>query len=144
MRSRIEWSKHHYYPTVLTEQRTERSVVTTLFGLEKAFDSIPREGFWIVLHKRGCSATLSRLLRLLHDDTPCCFAINGDHSGSYQIIYGVKQGGVLVPTPFAFLFMVVLRRSCILLLRISACAVARAAISSTRPGLEGLPKGRTE
>ncbi|KPJ16147.1 Adrenodoxin-like protein, mitochondrial [Papilio machaon] len=86
-----------------------RPLYLCFVDLEKAFDSVPREALWLVLHKIGCTEKFVRLIRLLHDDMHCCVAVNDEQSDFFPVTCGVKQGCVLAPTLFALYFSVVVQ-----------------------------------
>ena len=75
------------------EQRQDLYI--TFVDLNKAFDSVSREGLWKILAKFGCSEKFVKMVRLFYDDMVARVLNDGGSSEPFQVINGVKQGCVL-------------------------------------------------
>ena len=80
-------------------------------GLTKAFDSVNREGLYIVLGKLGCPQKLLNLIRLLHKRMMATVAYENEESKALAVNNGVKQGCVLAPVLFNMYFSYVVRHA---------------------------------
>ena len=88
------------------EQRQDLYI--TFVDLNKAFDSVSREGLWKILAKFGCLEKFVKMVRLFHDDMVARVLNDGGSSESFQVTNGVKQGCVLAPTLFSMMFAAML------------------------------------
>ncbi|ROT64732.1 putative endosomal membrane protein EMP70 [Penaeus vannamei] len=88
------------------EQNQELHLV--FVDLTKAFDTVNRNGLWKILQKFGCPDKLTALIASFHDSMQVRVQENGDSSDPFQEKNGVKQGCVLAPTLFSFLFAAML------------------------------------
>ena len=77
--------------------------------LTKAFDSVNREGLWILLEKLGCPAKFLKILREFHDDMCARVIDKGSVSDPFSVGSGVTQGCTMAPTLFAIYFAAMLR-----------------------------------
>ena len=77
--------------------------------LTKAFDSVNREGLWILLEKLGCPANFLNILREFHDGMCARVIDKGSVSDPFPVGNGVKQGCTMAPTLFAIYFAAMLR-----------------------------------
>ena len=85
------------------KKRQEHGLETWVFFLDlvKAFDRVPRELLWTILHKFGVPPKLVSLLKSLHDHVYVKFNVDGvEHVLTCTI--GVKQGDILGPVLFTF------------------------------------------
>ena len=80
----------------------------TFVDLNKAFDSVSREGLWKILAKFGCLEKFVKMVRLFHDDMVARVLNDGGSSELFQVTNGVKQGCVLAPTLFSMMFAAML------------------------------------
>ena len=80
-------------------------------GLIKAFDSVNREGLYILLGKLGCPQKLLNLIRLLHKRMMATVAYENEESKAFAVNNGVKQGCVLAPVLFNMYFSYVVRHA---------------------------------
>ena len=88
------------------KKRREHSLETWILFLDlvKAFDRVPRELLWNLLHRFGVPPKILNLLRAVHKDVIVKFEVEGvTHEVNCSI--GVKQGDVLGPVLFT-IFMV--------------------------------------
>ncbi|XP_010792429.1 RNA binding protein fox-1 homolog 3-like [Notothenia coriiceps] len=77
--------------------------------LTKAFDSVSRQAFWLVLAKIGCPEKYVRVLRLLHDNmSATVLSGSGDETEPFRVDTGVKQGCVIAPTLFSIFVAAIL------------------------------------
>lgn len=86
----------------------QMDLYTVFIDLTKAFDTVNREALWSVLLKLGCPQKFTNLIRLFHDDMTGQVLSNGEHSNTFVISNGVKQGCVLAPVLFNLFFTQVL------------------------------------
>lgn len=85
-----------------------RPLYMCFVDLEKAFDRVPREALWRVLHKTGCPEKFVNLIRQFHVDMMAKVRHENEFSEPFPVTSGVKQGCVLAPTLFALYFSAVL------------------------------------
>jgi hypothetical protein len=88
------------------EQQEELYLI--FIDLTKAFDSVNREGLWLVLQRIGCPEKFIKLVRSLHDGMEARVCENGCLSEPFQVTNGTKQGCVLAPTLFSVFFSAML------------------------------------
>ncbi|VDM01816.1 unnamed protein product [Schistocephalus solidus] len=77
---------------------------STFVGLTNAFDTLNGEVLWKIIQKFGCPDSFTHMVRHLHDDIMVCVTDNGATSKAFTVTNGVKQGCVLAPTLFSFVF----------------------------------------
>ena len=70
----------------------------TYVDLNKAFDTVCREGLWKIMAKYGCPRKFIAIVRQLHDGMMARVEDNGETSEPFPVSNGVKQGCVLAPT----------------------------------------------
>ena len=80
----------------------------TFIDLTKAFDSVHREGLWMVLKKIGCPDKFVSIVRSFHDGMMGCVLDDGEISSPFDISHGTKQGCVLAPMLFSIFFAMML------------------------------------
>ena len=71
---------------------------TTFVDLTKAFDTVSRNGLWKIMAKFGCPDKFIGMVRQFHDGMQASVQDDGEHSSSFPVTNGVKQGCVLAPT----------------------------------------------
>jgi len=76
--------------------------------LTKAFDTVNQNGLWKILQKFGCPDKLTELIASFHNGMQARVQENADTSDPFKVRNGVKQGCVLAPTLFSFLFAAML------------------------------------
>ncbi|BHF85940.1 hypothetical protein SprV_1002911600 [Sparganum proliferum] len=76
--------------------------------LTKAFNTVNREGMWKIIQKLGCPERFIEVVRQLHDGMMARVTDNGAVSEAFVVTNGVKQGCVLAPTLFSFMFSAML------------------------------------
>ena len=79
--------------------------------LQKAFDTVSRDGLWKILARLGCPPKLLAILVQLHEGQMGQVKHSGNLSEPFPIDSGVKQGCVLAPTLFAIFFSMMLREA---------------------------------
>ena len=79
--------------------------------LTKAFDTVSREGLYLVLSKIGCPPKLLSLVRSFHQNMKGTVQFDGNLSEPFDICNGVKQGCVLAPTLFGIFFSILLKHA---------------------------------
>ena len=60
------------------------------------------------MSKFGCPDGLGAMVRQLHDGMQASVEDDGEHSASFPLMNGVKQGCVLAPTLFSMVFTTML------------------------------------
>lgn len=75
--------------------------------LTKAFDTVSRQGLWNILPRIGIPPKMVGMIRCFHDGMNARLA-NCDKDDEFPVTNGVKQGCVLAPTLFSFLFSMML------------------------------------
>jgi len=69
----------------------------TFVVLMKAFDTVSREGLWIIMSKFGCPDRLLKFVRLFHNRMMARMLDDGNASDPFQVISGGKQAAPLSP-----------------------------------------------
>ncbi|KAI8511741.1 hypothetical protein Bbelb_108410 [Branchiostoma belcheri] len=77
-----------------------KPLLAVFVDLCKAFDSVSREGLYLVLSKVGCPPKLLAIIKAFHDGMSARVDFEGDISEPFSVRCGVKQGCVLAPTLF--------------------------------------------
>ena len=75
--------------------------------LTKAFDTVSRPGLWNILPRLGIPPKMVKIIQSFHDGMKARL-VNGDESNEFPVTNGVKQGCVLAPTLFSFIFSMML------------------------------------
>jgi len=68
--------------------------------LTKAFDSVNRQGLWLILHKIGCSNKFINVIRSFHEGMKGQVIESGVLSYLFGISNGTRQGCILAPLLF--------------------------------------------
>ena len=76
-----------------------------LFMLSKAYDSIPRQVLWLVLHKYGIPPQLIQLIQSLHEGMK---AVGGTTCPMVEVNNGLRQGCTIAPSLFNLYFNLVM------------------------------------
>lgn len=90
---------------ILTETLRRRKAqglksYVAFIDFSKAFDLVWRDGLWFKLHECGVKGKMLRVIRALYKHTEATVRVNGSFTEAFQILLGVRQGGVLSPTLF--------------------------------------------
>jgi hypothetical protein len=72
--------------------------------LMKAYDTVPREGMWLVLERFGVPEGLIKVIRSFHDGMEAAVKLNGVLSGRFAVLQGLRQGCVMSPVLFNMYF----------------------------------------
>ncbi|CAG9138444.1 unnamed protein product [Plutella xylostella] len=88
------------------EQR--KPLFMAFVDLNKAFDTVSRNGLYEVLNKVGCPPKMLALIKSFHDNMRGCVVFDGDVSAAFDVNRGVRQGCVLAPTLFGIFFSALL------------------------------------
>ncbi|KAL8593603.1 hypothetical protein ACOMHN_039530 [Nucella lapillus] len=75
--------------------------------LTKAFDTVSRPGLWNILPHIGIPPKMVKIVRFFHDGMNARL-VNSSENDEFLDTNGVKQGCVLAPTLFSFLFSMML------------------------------------
>ncbi|KAL8610626.1 hypothetical protein ACOMHN_006345 [Nucella lapillus] len=75
--------------------------------LTKAFDTVSHPGFWNILPRIGIPPKMVKIIRCFRDGMNSRL-VNCNKDYEYPVTSGVKQGCVLAPTLFSFLFSMML------------------------------------
>ncbi|XP_073965599.1 uncharacterized protein [Choristoneura fumiferana] len=89
------------------EQQTP--LVIAFVDLNKAFDTVSREGLYSILVRIGCPPKLLKIVQSFHEGMEATVLHNGDTSAPFAVRRGVRQGCVLAPTLFGIFFSVLLK-----------------------------------
>ena len=76
--------------------------------LTKAFDTISRDGLWQILRKIGYPDLFVNIIRSLHEGMVARVQDQGQTSEPFSVTNGTKQGCVMAPLLFTFLFSAML------------------------------------
>lgn len=90
---------------ILTETLRRRKVLglksyVAFIDFSKAFDMVWRDGLMFKLHGCGVQGKMLRVIRALYQHTEATVRVNGLFTDVFQILLGVRQGGVLSPSLF--------------------------------------------
>jgi len=81
-----------------------RDLYVVFIDLTKAFDSVNRQGLWLILHKIGCPDIFISIIRSFHEGMKGQVIQSGVLSDLFGISNGTKQGCVLAPLFFCIFF----------------------------------------
>jgi hypothetical protein len=88
------------------EQRVGMHAV--FIDLTKAYDTVNREGLWLVLRKFGFPEKMVSVIRSLHEGTRAAVVMSGGQSEWFEIRNGLRQGCVLAPNLFSLFIAAVM------------------------------------
>ncbi|KAL8582730.1 hypothetical protein ACOMHN_051516 [Nucella lapillus] len=71
--------------------------------ITKAFDTVSHPGLWNILSRIGIPPKMVKIIRCFYDGMNARL-VNGSENDEFPVTNGVKQGCVLAPTLFSFLF----------------------------------------
>ena len=74
-----------------------KDVFACFLGPEKAYDRVPRDKLWRVLHEYGIGWHLSIAIKPLCCQSEVCDRVNGKQSKLFYVSFGLRQGCVLSP-----------------------------------------------
>ena len=75
--------------------------------LTKVFDTASRPGLWNILPRIGIPPKMVKIIGCFHNGMNARF-VSGSEDDEFPVTKGVKQGCVLAPTLFSFLFSMML------------------------------------
>ena len=90
-------------------QEQHQQLYTTFVDLTKAFDTVSRDGLWLIMAKFGCPNKFIAMVRAFHDGMLARVLDDGESSDAFPVTNGVKQGCVLAPTLFSMVFSAMLK-----------------------------------
>ena len=115
---------------------------TTFVDLTKAFDTVNRNRLWRIMSKFGCPDKFVKMVKQFPDGMQASVQDDGEHSASFPVTNGVKQGCVLAPTLFSIVFSAMLNdayREARLVLTFTSGQMANSSIlGDCRPNLKSL------
>ena len=85
-----------------------RPLYAVFIDFTKAFDTVSRDGLWIVLAKAGCPEHFVEMIKQFHKGMTAHVNIRGNSSEPFPVNNGVKQGCVLAPSLFSLFLSAVL------------------------------------
>jgi hypothetical protein len=89
------------------EQKTP--LIVAFVDLNKAFDTVSREGLYSVLEHIGCPPKLMSIIKSFHEGMQGAVVFDGTVSDPFFMRRGVRQGCVLAPTLFGIFFSLLLK-----------------------------------
>lgn len=89
-------------------QEQQKDLIMVFVDLTKAFDTVNREGLWLILNKIGCPQKFVGLIKSFHDGMMAQVTENGQTSAQFSVTSGTKQGCVLAPLLFSIFFSAML------------------------------------
>jgi len=88
-----------------------KGLYITFVDLTKAFDTVSRNGLWLILNRLGCPQKFLNMIMQLHEGQYGQVRLNENLSEPFPITNGVKQGCVLAPTLFSIFFSMMLKQA---------------------------------
>ena len=85
-------------------QEQQKDLHMVFVDLTKAFDTVNRDGLWLILRKIGCPQKFVGLIRSFHEGMMTQVTENGQSSAQFAVTSGTKQGCVLAPLLFSIFF----------------------------------------
>ena len=94
----------------LQEKCQEQNVdlYITFVDLNKAFDTVSRDGLWKIMAKVGCPPIYITMVRQFHDGMQGRVQNDGEYSEPFPVTNRVQKGCVMVPTLFSMMFSAML------------------------------------
>ena len=89
-------------------QKQNVDLYMTFVDLNKAFDTVSREGLWKITAKFGCPAKFIAMVLQFHDGMHSRIQNDGEFSDPLPVTNGVKQGCVQASTLFSMMFSAML------------------------------------
>ena len=90
-------------------QKQNVDIYMTFFDLNKAFDTVSRDGLCKIMAKFGCPPRfIVPMVRQFHDSVQARVHNDGEFSEPFDITNGVKQGCFMAPTLFRVMFSAML------------------------------------
>ena len=81
-----------------------RAKCRPIHDLNKAFDTVSRDGLWKIMANLGCPPRYIAIVRQFHDGMQARVQNNGEYSETFPVTNGVKQDCVMAPTLFSMMF----------------------------------------
>ena len=92
-------------PEKCQEQNVDLYMI--IVGLNKAYDTVSREGYWKIVATFGCPTVIA-MVRQIHDGMLARVQNDGEFSDPFPVTNEVKQGCVLPSTLFSMMFSAML------------------------------------
>ena len=77
-------------------QEFQQKAYVAFVDFKAAFDSFDRQLLWLTLKTTGLPAKYFNLFKRLHEGTESCVQVNGRHSSSFEINFGVRKAMLLL------------------------------------------------
>ena len=74
-----------------------RKAYVAMLDVKKAFDTVWHQGLFVKLHHKGIPARIWHTLNNWYTSTSSSVLQGGDHSRSFPVLQGVRQGAILSP-----------------------------------------------
>ena len=74
-----------------------KKAYVALLDVKKAFDTVWHQGLFVKLHRKGIPTRIWHILNNWYTSSSCSVLQCGDHSRSFPILQGVRQGAILSP-----------------------------------------------
>ena len=89
---------------LITKSITEgKTLYCAFIDLQKAFNSIYRQGLWYKLITAGCGGKMLHIIHDLYSKVKCCVRVHGGVlTDVFLTLLGLQQGAILSPYLFAF------------------------------------------
>ena len=99
----VQWIIKIFTARQLQEKCREQNL-----DLYTTFNTVNPNGLWKMMSKFGCPDKFVEMIKQFHDGVRASVQDDGEHSASFPMTIGVKQGFVLAPTLFSMVFAAML------------------------------------
>ena len=77
-----------------------KKAYVALLDVKKAFDTVWHHGLFVKLHRKGIPTRIWHILNNWYTSSSCSVLQCGNHSSSFPILQGVRQGAILLYSIF--------------------------------------------